>query len=47
MGLSRSRFGGRSTQQAASVPILFTVEGEKVYVLRIRHSRRRHLEEPH
>jgi plasmid stabilization system protein ParE len=27
--------------------ILFTIEGEVVYVLRIRHGRRRHLGEPH
>jgi plasmid stabilization system protein ParE len=27
--------------------ILFTVEGDVVYVLRIRHGRRRHLDEPH
>ena len=27
--------------------ILFTIEGEVVYVLRIRHGRRRYLSEPH
>jgi len=27
--------------------ILFTIEDEVVYVLRIRHGRRHHLDEPH
>ena len=27
--------------------ILFTIEGDAVYVLRIRHGRRRRLDEPH
>jgi hypothetical protein len=27
--------------------ILFTIEGETVQVLRIRHGRRKHLDEPH